>query len=492
MISAESTSNNKEWAPILIETGKPFPFHVFPGWLVTLCFEIAMLIGLDVEYVAAVILGVVSAAVVGRIGFQVSKTQFVRAQEYICTVGSASAGKSPAIEMLSKPLADFIRNTNKKIAIANKAKAAIINSLEYQKLTVIKSKVSIVEKEAELTQIARDMQDNKPLPLCEELLSNTSPEGLRDILLLQDGRGIILTPEASLILTLLDQHAGIPFSSPELYQAGFNGEPASIMRVSKGLMTLESVNLSILIGAQPFLAKSMMTNETLIDNGIVARFLYCFPKNDILAPEIEAFQDSKLTDYWNGIILDLARRNRSCQASTSPSKLICDQDTSTYFYEISRKYRGESGTTYADVEAYAGKAKTHIAKLSCLLALINDPAAKVVSLDDALNATDLYEYFISQYRSIYDSSALSDNETIVLRSLIRCSQVVGNGNVTEMAPYAYIKEQSAFKGEKGKTFYRSILQHLLKRGYIRVVASDQSQRGRATVRYEINPGLLTK
>lgn len=481
-------SNSTGWVPLHLQQKALFPMHVFPRWLQDLITMLALLFGTYPDYAATAALAIVSAALVGRVAIQIAPLHQIRIQIYCCIVGRSSGGKSPVVNLLSKPLLQKNMEINKRIERENALRKEKLQQIKFEKSKLRRSNLPNEEERISLQLLLKEEKRNKPFALFETLPTDTSPEGFRDKLIEQGGCGIILSPESQLLVMLLDQPGGIVKPSASLFLHGFDGERAEIVRASRGKIVFDSTNIAIVTGAQVEIAQKFVNNAPLNDVGLIGRFLFCYPGTSIIAPELTELPDNEPLLLWNQLIKTLTSSYRSTDIANNPFVMQCTPDAMAYLHEISRKYRCESNTTYSDIASYAGKANILHAKIAGILALIKNPAASSITIEDVVDAGDVYDYYLAHFRDITGSSFLREEEKVVMKSFIRYARK-NNGIATEMGPLSFIKEQNRFRNDEGKKYYRDIVHRLQLKGLIRSI-NDGQVLGRATTRYIIHPEIL--
>ena len=481
---------NNTWKTLSRIERLQFPITVFPPWLAVFFETIANMIGTKVDIVATIALAVVSAALVGRIGAQISKTQFVRAQIYTCVVANPSAGKDPIIRLLSEPLSKYIRSKNQRLFNENHARKLMRNWYERQQERALNSAdVNNAQSCKEtILDLVKKAKENDPIPLLPTPITDISPEQLQERISESDGCGFLLASDSQVLDMCRGQYAKNGLPNNGIFLAGFEGEPLVVDRVSRDPLDISSANISILAGAQKPRAEAFVKDAKVLDSGLVARFLFSCPENEITTPVWGEDPDEGQINAWNELIKKLADINRD-KGVKSPLVLKCDEDVQYFFYKIGCKFRGASLTEFADLSGYAGKAKTIHAKLATLLAMMRDPTTKSITIHDAMNASVLYEYFLSHFRALSQGSGLTKPEENVLSSIMKLV-TSDNPVFPEMRPYEMIKQQARFHGDDGKQYYRNILLSLTEKGYIRKDMSEQKRAGRSTSWYEVNPDLL--
>jgi hypothetical protein len=108
--SVQCVQEPRAWEAITlgqVPAVKPFPIHAFPEPIRKLCNAVALSIGCPVDVVGGMILGTASTAIGRSVSLMLKPGYFVNASLWLAVIGPVSEGKSPALEIVGRPIYDI-------------------------------------------------------------------------------------------------------------------------------------------------------------------------------------------------------------------------------------------------------------------------------------------------------------------------------------------------------------------------------------------------
>ncbi len=217
---------------------------------------VAKNIGVPVDLPALIGLGVASACACGRGKIQVDADWYERIQLYILCAMNSGQGKSPTYKRMTSLLFDKQQKENKVRKIAIEQAKAEMDVLQSKRAAAIKK-----SKKEEAKETAREIAEF-PMPhLLRRFMSgNVTPEKMAEILMENDGSSSVMDDEGELFDLLAGRYQDIPDLGPYLH--GYSAEPVQMERRS-GTILVDKANVSILALTQPYVLKSVMSNERM-------------------------------------------------------------------------------------------------------------------------------------------------------------------------------------------------------------------------------------
>lgn len=193
------------------------------------------------DYAACAILGSASAALVGRVAVQIAPKWHEFCQLYLGMVGKSGTKKSPVMNTICGPLADWF------------------------------DKNGISSKE---------LPDGMGKPI-EEITTDATTEALSLDMYEHGGRGIVLSDEGAILSIMAGMTYGKAGSAPNIdvpLQA-FNGGKVRCRRKGDNAdIRIDHAHLSILVGLQPNMLENFARNPYLVERGLPQRFLFFIPQ----------------------------------------------------------------------------------------------------------------------------------------------------------------------------------------------------------------------
>lgn len=192
------------------------------------------------------------------------------------TVAEPSFKKSPVISMVKRPYIQFAHEwneNNKQDIFKSQAERNIL----VNQLGALEKKDDVTAEEiAELqTKLSNIPQSNFRRIVVDDI----TPESLVHQLE-ANGTLLMISDEAGILGNFSGRYSNnIP--NLDLLLKSWNGETYISDRATRESIILKKPYLSICLACQPYVFDSMINNTAFRGSGLIARFVYCFPKNNI-------------------------------------------------------------------------------------------------------------------------------------------------------------------------------------------------------------------
>ena len=161
--------------------------------------------------------------------------------------------------------------------------AIIDGQIENAKKAVIKAKREEQEQLREnlrsLQERKRNLEENEEKPL-QLFCGDATPEALIDLLSKNNGRMALISDEGG----VLDTVAGARYSDRTNLDGllnAYSGSPIRINRRTRESETVDRPALTIAVMVQPITLQGMIENGELMGRGLLARFLFSFPRSKV-------------------------------------------------------------------------------------------------------------------------------------------------------------------------------------------------------------------
>lgn len=192
------------------------------------------------------------------------------------TVAEPSFKKSPVISMVKRPYIQFAHdwNENNKQDIF---KAQAERNILINQLNALEKKDNVTAEEiAELqTKLSNIPQSNFRRIVVDDI----TPESLVHQLE-ENGTLLMISDEAGMLGNFSGRYSNnIP--NLDLLLKSWNGETYISDRATRETIVLKKPYMSICLACQPYVFESMINNSAFRGSGLIARFVYCFPKSNI-------------------------------------------------------------------------------------------------------------------------------------------------------------------------------------------------------------------
>lgn len=483
-ISEQEIWQEEPWPELVDRPPPPFPVELLPGHCSQLCTALAASLPVPEDFIACALLGVASAALVGRVVVNPRKGYYEAIQLYLCMCAESGTRKTAALDLISG-LRTWLGEHNGDIRQQNR--------LRTDQREVLENRLGMMKRKggppAEMASLRRQIDDLADLPSYEVVLTDTTPEALASRMYKQRGRAIIHTDEGQFINVLAGASYGKQggVANLDTVLKGYDNAACFIDRKQDGAVEISRASLAMTLGLQPSMVQRMASNNDLGDRGFVPRMLFFVPDTarHIDVKHLPPYPKS-LVDEWNQLVLRLASLNREQE---EPLMLPMTAEARAVFedYWQSMNDRLFTDLGYAEIRPWVQKAHGKAARLSGILTLLDDPDAKIIEAGAVRAAVAMMDgYFLPHAQAILGGpNELSDEAQCILNA-IKDKEYFRTAEV-----YHDLSGQKRFRGKEGREAYGWALAELLKANYIRIAYENAPQgRGRpASTRYAVHPAL---
>ena len=271
--------NNIIWSaptPIRANGSKlaPFPIEALPPVLRDFAEALAVSTSTDPAMAATAILSSLSYCFSGiyRVRGKADHTEPLVLDSLI--VAEPSTKKSPVISAVKKPYADFAADWNER------HKTEIYHAQAEKKL--MEQRLSELEKSGEsnadeIAELKTKLSNFADSDFRRIVVDDITPESLV-YQLKQNGTLLMISDEAGMLGNFSGRYSNnVP--NLDLLLKSWNGESYISDRATRESITLKRPYMSVCLAAQPYVFDSMMSNSAFRGSGLLARFVYCFPKD---------------------------------------------------------------------------------------------------------------------------------------------------------------------------------------------------------------------
>ncbi len=314
------------------------------------------------------------------------------------TVAEPSFKKSPVISMVKKPYIQVANNWNEN----NKQD---IFKLQAER-KILESKLMALEKKDDVTadEIAEPQTRLSNIPASNFrriVVDDITPESLVNQLE-QNGSLLMISDEAGMLGNFSGRYSNnIP--NLDLLLKSWNGETYISDRATRESIVLKKPYMSVCLACQPYVFDSMISNTAFRGSGLIARFVYCFPKSNIGSRRYDTQSvPENVADSYRKLVYKLLDNKFNYHGD---KELYLHFNSQTY-HEFVDYYNHHIEpkllTDMAFCKDWGGKYHGLILRLcgiihcvKCVLTGVA-PAEKPVDMDTFCNAIEVGEYFREQ------------------------------------------------------------------------------------------------
>jgi hypothetical protein len=202
------------------------------------------------------------------------------------------------------------------------------------------------------------------------------------------------------------------------WSSTWDGKSIDRVRAGDDISSIDNKRMSIHLMAQESVAKMMLANETLLDQGTMSRFLVCYPPSNIgnrSYVSVDLSTDPALRRYNNRITELLSeplpiREGTVNEIEPHPLELSEESKELWVDFHDSVESNMRDDGEYFYVRGFAAKAPEHAARLATVLSIMDNPLAVEVPIEHMIGGVRLAEFYLSEavrlFQSTKDSSEL--------------------------------------------------------------------------------------
>lgn len=376
----------------------PFPVNALPPILREMASAIAETTSTDVAMAGTTILSAASYCFSGVYRMSAKRDHTEPLVLDALTVAEPSFKKSPVISMVKRPYIQFAHDWNE----GNKQdifKAQAERKLLEGRLTALEKKTDVTADE--IATLQTEISNLPESNFRRIVVDDITPESLVNQLA-DNGTLLMISDEASMLSNFSGRYSNnVP--NLDLLLKSWNGETYISDRATRESIVLKKPYMSICLACQPYVFDSMINNSAFRGSGLIARFVYCFPKSNIGTRRYDTQPVSEaVSDNYNKLIYRLLS---SKFAYHDEKELYLHFDGKAYqhfvdFYNdhIELKLL----TDMAFCNDWGGKYHGPLLRLCgiihCIKCVLNgtNPAEIYVDFDTLCNAIEIGEYFREQ------------------------------------------------------------------------------------------------
>ena len=276
-----------EWeepTPLSLRQVEMFPAETLPDWLRAWAVADSIAKETGIELQALLALGAVSAALTGKIEVQIKPDWTEPANLYIAPILPSGERKSPVFNAAVAPIRQWEqgRVAHRKTGIAEAETQRRIIEARRKKAeseaVTLKDQQKRDEAEDEARHYAAELAKFEMPPNGKLLVDDVTPEAFIHRLHLYGGRVAILSDEAGLFSTFAGRYND-GRTNFDAFCKAYDGSPIRNERAGR---KEESYDIprplaTVVLTPQPFILRQTDQTPALLDQGVLARFLFALP-----------------------------------------------------------------------------------------------------------------------------------------------------------------------------------------------------------------------
>jgi len=195
----------------------------------------------------------------------------------------------------------------------------------------------------------------------------------------------------------------------------WDGKAFKRVRAEDGASILRGRRLSIHLMAQPNIASSLFADPTILEQGLMSRFLVSWPESTVgtrLYSCNNLSADDRMVKYRQGMQELLEKpisHNRFQPQELEPPALKLSSEAKAMWVKFHDATEGQlaSDGGLNTIRGFGNKVPEHALRLAGILHLVNDPGSLEVSVDIVAAGIDLAQYYATEALRVFDAPATS-------------------------------------------------------------------------------------
>ena len=479
---------NEEWTkpkPLRMdkEMLPEFPVNCLPSVIKAMTLSVAETTSTDTAMTATALLSALSYCFSGVYRMYGKEDHSEPITLYSLILANPAERKSPVMRFVKSPFLSFndeFNNAHKEEIYASQEEH---NKIEKEIRKMQESGEydanDIAEKRASLDSISN-------LVFRRICVDDITPEALVDRLE-ENGSLLMMSDEAGVFKNFGGRYSnGTP--NVDLILKCWGGEMFIKDRCKSDPVVLSKPYLSVCLCGQPYILDELMNNSAFISSGLVARFLYCFPKSKVGSRSYDTQPvDSRITEAYQKLVYGSMQYKFGYIGDEIPLRFDNDaRKTFAGYYDTA--IEPVLLTEFAECPDWGGKFHGLILRLCGLLHCIKcisegvKPEERAVDMMTLGAAIDIAVFYKTQARYAYGliggDGSIASAEYILKRLRANAvTEITGRELLHLCRKFRTMDEMS------------QTLKSLIEYGYIRQVRKTAPDGKKAITVYEVNPNL---
>jgi hypothetical protein len=473
-----------------------FPTEALPEWLRAFVEAVAGATATPPDLAGMLALAVVATAAAKRFVVALSGQWYEPTNLFAMVVLPPGSRKSAVFRLVTHPIEEYERAVNQQlepeIAQAESQQKILQGRLSKLQQEAARAKEDTrADLEAEAARMAEEVANFKvPVPF-RLVADDVTPERCVSMLADQGGRLALMSPEGG-IFDILSGRYSEKGSGPNLdaFLKGHSGDSIRVDRVGRSTDYVDDPALTLGLAVQPDILRGLMEKPGFRGRGLLARFLYALPADNIgyrsiHTPEIPADVQNAYTAALKRLLMVIPQE---FDGRTRPSVLTLTPEADAVFTQFREEVEVSlrpDGNLYA-VREWGSKLAGATARLAALLHVAEHADTALTIRRTTMRAAILLARYCSAHALAAHAEMGADADSDGARALLAW--------LTRTRAETFRKRE-AHNALQGR-FRRSNdldkpIEILCERGYIREGMPEQrSGPGRKpSNEYEVNPAL---
>lgn len=399
---------------------------------------------------------------------------------YMAIVAEASERKSPTMKEIMKPVYDYEREENERLAPDIAAYETKKKILEGKIASATKNLTSSSKKKGDekyldmgdLTSLQQELNELEEVAPIRLVADDVTMEVLGELMEQNQEKIGIFSTEGGIFKTLAGRYSDKTVI--DLILKAYTGDRYAQDRVTRSGQALEHPLVTMLLYVQPIVINGIMENDEFVGRGLNARILYSIPPSSIGERK---YKMKKISDFDRADYSDVIQRLFAIPVPDKPKVIELDEDADklaeAFFYEIEK----EMNDTSPEFKSWLGKLHGTTMRIALVLhcfEYIEESECHRISGQTMNNAVEIGRYFRAHAEAAFNLMGLTDPPEV--RDAKYIMKRIDSTGLMEMKLRDLQRLCMDRKGMEKREGMIPGLRCLIGRGYIRVQKSYPSDK----------------
>ena len=333
---------------------------------------------------------------------------------YMAIVAEASERKSPTMKEIMKPVYEYEKEENEKIAPDIAIYETNRKILEGKIASITKNLTSSSQKKdsekyldmGDLTDMQQELNELEEVAPIRLVVDDVTMEVLGKLMEQNNERIGIFSTEGGIFNILAGRYSDKTII--DLILKAYTGDRYAQDRMTRRGQALDHPLITMLLYVQPIVIKEIMENSEFVGRGLNARFLYSIPPSTIGE---RSYRVKKISDFDRADYSDVIQRLFAIPVPNKPKVIELDEDADrlaeVFFYEI----ESDMKTCSPEFKAWLGKLHGTTMRIALVLhcfEYVEQSEYHKISGQTMTNAIEMGRYFRAHAEAAFDIMGLMD------------------------------------------------------------------------------------
>lgn len=469
----------------------PFPVHALPEWAEEFVRHTARSLQVPPDLAAVMVLGALAATTTGRVQVRVRPDYSEPANLWAAVVADPGERKSPAVSAALGPVrtaeAELAAGTAEERARLAQDRRVLDRRAERLERDAAHADPSGLADALAAAREAREAAEEVQVPPEPRFLAgDATPEAVVQVAAAQGGRIALVSDEVGPLADMGRRYSSAGAANLDAFLTGWSGGPYRVDRTGRAGEHLESLNVSVVVAAQPRAVADLFSDENR-GRGVVARVLWSWPgtllgRRDPDPPTLPEAVAAAYAAHLGALTEELHRLEEPAEVKLTAA---ADRLRVQFAAEVEPRLAPGCGDL-AELDGWASKLTGNVVRLAGLLHVAAHGPRGEVSAETMTAATELGRYFTAHALRVWgDSGQLGDLAGArKVRTWLARQGDPAEFTAREVHRGAFQSGRSATAEEVG-----AFLRVLAGRGYVRELEREPGKVGAPSSRWELRPDL---